>query len=102
MPRFNFSNGGAAGADESFAKELEYYFLNPDSELPQAQSFKETMNPIEILNDMIDPRNLPYYADVLLRSGVRVGEFAGRILPCLLYTSPSPRDGLLSRMPSSA
>ena len=24
------------------------------------------------------------------------------ILPCLLYTSPSPRDGLLSRMPSSA
>ena len=26
----------------------------------------------------------------------------GRILACLLYTSPSPRDGLLSRMPSSA
>ena len=24
------------------------------------------------------------------------------IYPCLLYTSPSPRDGLLSRMPSSA
>ena len=24
------------------------------------------------------------------------------IVPCLLYTSPSPRDGLLSRMPSSA
>ena len=23
-------------------------------------------------------------------------------LSCLLYTSPSPRDGLLSRMPSSA
>ena len=27
----------------------------------------------------------------------RIGEEA-----CLLYTSPSPRDGLLSRMPSSA
>src|SRR5680860_162395 len=26
----------------------------------------------------------------------------GRRLDCLLYTSPSPRDGLLSRMPSSA
>ena len=25
-----------------------------------------------------------------------------RLLICLLYTSPSPRDGLLSRMPSSA
>ena len=24
------------------------------------------------------------------------------LYPCLLYTSPSPRDGLLSRMPSSA
>ena len=26
----------------------------------------------------------------------------GLSLRCLLYTSPSPRDGLLSRMPSSA
>ena len=26
----------------------------------------------------------------------------GRLESCLLYTSPSPRDGLLSRMPSSA
>ena len=26
----------------------------------------------------------------------------GQYDPCLLYTSPSPRDGLLSRMPSSA
>ena len=25
-----------------------------------------------------------------------------RMSVCLLYTSPSPRDGLLSRMPSSA
>ena len=25
-----------------------------------------------------------------------------RLYSCLLYTSPSPRDGLLSRMPSSA
>ena len=27
---------------------------------------------------------------------------ADNICDCLLYTSPSPRDGLLSRMPSSA
>ena len=26
----------------------------------------------------------------------------GAVDACLLYTSPSPRDGLLSRMPSSA
>ena len=29
-------------------------------------------------------------------------DFSGYIEGCLLYTSPSPRDGLLSRMPSSA
>ena len=31
-----------------------------------------------------------------------VAQLIGGIEPCLLYTSPSPRDGLLSRMPSSA
>ena len=32
------------------------------------------------------------------------GEFRNLLVDiiCLLYTSPSPRDGLLSRMPSSA
>ena len=29
-------------------------------------------------------------------------EACGDAEACLLYTSPSPRDGLLSRMPSSA
>ena len=29
-------------------------------------------------------------------------EFANQYVPCLLYTSPSPRDATLSRMPSSA
>ena len=28
--------------------------------------------------------------------------YSGEVGSCLLYTSPSPRDGLLSRMPSSA
>ena len=31
--------------------------------------------------------------------GIGMGVLSGS---CLLYTSPSPRDGLLSRMPSSA
>ena len=36
------------------------------------------------INDLTSPKMLAY------------------LLNCLLYTSPSPRDGLLSRMPSSA
>ena len=33
---------------------------------------------------------------------VMVGSKLGKILGCLLYTSPSPRDRTRSRMPSSA
>ena len=33
---------------------------------------------------------------------VELLELAKQSTVCLLYTSPSPRDGLLSRMPSSA
>ena len=36
-----------------------------------------------------------------VRQGFALGD-QGVIAGCLLYTSPSPRDGLLSRMPSSA
>ena len=32
----------------------------------------------------------------------RKNEISANLRSCLLYTSPSPRDGLLSRMPSSA
>ena len=35
-------------------------------------------------------------------AGCEVDFRVGRKGGCLLYTSPSPRDGLLSRMPSSA
>ena len=34
--------------------------------------------------------------------GYNQSELCANIDGCLLYTSPSPRDGLLSRMPSSA
>ena len=39
--------------------------------------------------DLADLREYQHHDDV-------------RHIDCLLYTSPSPRDGLLSRMPSSA
>ena len=37
-----------------------------------------------------------------LSAHTRDWEVYGVLDGCLLYTSPSPRDGLLSRMPSSA
>ena len=39
-------------------------------------------------------------AEVVIESGAGTG--AGISDACLLYTSPSPRDATLSRMPSSA
>ena len=83
MPRVGFNGGGAVGADDNFAKELEYFLLNQDAELPKAESYRETMNPVALLNDMIDPRNYAYYADRLAETGIRIGEFGARVLPAL-------------------
>ena len=41
------------------------------------------------------------YAEVFCKLGFNI-DLTNHKFPCLLYTSPSPRDGLLSRMPSSA
>ena len=51
----------------------------------------------------ISPRSLfRYFEDSDDLAGEAVSRQLERVMPCLLYTSPSPRDGLLSRMPSSA
>ena len=44
-------------------------------------------------------KTLKLYQNKKKRDGKKDPDFTGS---CLLYTSPSPRDGLLSRMPSSA
>ena len=60
-------------------------------------------------NSYIDPK--PFEAKFRHPTGIALGPAYGYPLrkynlyvcdSCLLYTSPSPRDGLLSRMPSSA
>ena len=79
--RVGLKNGGAAGADVNFATELEYLLTNPDVDLPEIQTYTETKNPIQIFNDIINPKNYPYYADVLARSGIRIGEFGIRLIP---------------------
>ena len=41
-------------------------------------------------------------AKLAVKFGLAIGAEINQRNVCLLYTSPSPRDGLLSRMPSSA
>ena len=52
------------------------------------------VNVMSKLDNVITP-----FPGGVVRSGSKVGS---KYKACLLYTSPSPRDGLLSRMPSSA
>ena len=47
-------------------------------------------------------KNITEQLSVLEKERAINGDMISSYLPCLLYTSPSPRDGLLSRMPSSA
>ena len=50
--------------------------------------------------DLDDSRSIENTVAVVLKE--TGGKLYGLFNNCLLYTSPSPRDGLLSRMPSSA
>ena len=49
------------------------------------------------MHDLKNNYNKPYK-----KSARVVGDVIGKYHPCLLYTSPSPRDRQKSRMPSSA
>ena len=70
-------------AINDFGGECLYVHLDVSSEESWAAAVAETISRFGKLNILVNN------AGVVSRT-------------CLLYTSPSPRDGLLSRMPSSA
>ena len=43
-----------------------------------------------------------WYNELVVKADLAENSSVRGCMVCLLYTSPSPRDGLLSRMPSSA
>ena len=52
--------------------------------------------------ESIQSQNLVNIKNSKIEKLILFDEITNYLLTCLLYTSPSPRDGLLSRMPSSA
>ena len=68
---------------------ISYNFINMKEFFPTSTPIKASENP------HIFKKRDDFYMPELY-------EFGGEKKPCLLYTSPSPRDSTLSRMPSSA
>ena len=59
--------------------------------------------PFELRETIHSPTNIKAVLQSAVNEANIIGNSKGeRFYNCLLYTSPSPRDGLLSRMPSSA
>ena len=74
-------------------------------------AWSETQVHVVNVSDVSEPvpiitvNNVVIDQEMTLLTGQRILFSAGRTadnVPCLLYTSPSPRDATLSRMPSSA
>ena len=77
--------------NDPYARMSDSYGSHADQKAyPRGTPYKKNPNII----DAWDPDEKPKRPG----EGARVSDVYG----CLLYTSPSPRDGLLSRMPSSA
>ena len=63
--------------------------------------FKKDLIEFDVVHESIKLTNISEKFSSIpfnLERSLKIGDEVG----CLLYTSPSPRDGLLSRMPSSA
>ena len=69
---------------------------------PQSSGFNFTKDRAEEIEKLLLPKvgNGEYRRLIMRVPGF--GKSAKQVNSCLLYTSPSPRDRLLSRMPSSA
>ena len=100
---------GARAAEQLYTSPgLGSYLIDPtDLVLENVQIVQESTLPgnrtlLQITGNM---RNRDDGTWILVNAGPRgqtAYRFLSSYLACLLYTSPSPRDGLLSRMPSSA
>ena len=60
------------------------------------ETIKKFGSPVYVRHEIVHNKDV-------VNSLAKIGAvFVEEVNDCLLYTSPSPRDGLLSRMPSSA
>ena len=89
----NYATGGRVNFDEGspkpqldgndFLNELEFKFNNIDNVTLDDTpiTFDDSKSSAAQVADLFNPKNIPYYADMAVRAGLRVGEFGARILP---------------------
>ena len=89
--------------NDRLQKELIHNVALRVEQLEQADKFRVSGRGELHLSILIENMRREGYELAISRPQVINKEIDGVLCePCLLYTSPSPRDGLLSRMPSSA
>src|SRR5680860_1322144 len=91
---------------ESSAKRLPYDIILLDIQMfPESAKEERGGENLGLLVKKISPTSKVVFLSSFSDS-YRINNILKNVNPdgymCLLYTSPSPRDGLLSRMPSSA
>ena len=96
---FNTLKNGYSNENLRYAFSMFHFYLGT---LRYIQQFRNaTAN-----NDAAEDENVSelaiHYMKENMEKHLSLQDIADQIGYCLLYTSPSPRDGLLSRMPSSA
>ena len=98
------SGGGttSTGTLDSLHQEMVQNIRLSQSKADELKKERETLeSDMAPLKEMNDIDSIVKYSK--MESRIReIDKELEKDNPCLLYTSPSPRDGLLSRMPSSA
>ena len=97
-----FRRGGRAGGGIMTGVQRQGYAGEDDKQIVEKNDMEKVAGNTESFNKAFP--QYPYAAsDFFMNLGSNIlQQPGGQPTPCLLYTSPSPRDGLLSRMPSSA
>ena len=95
--------GAHGNLAEAFLETVRMIAGTEQTSCIHAIGMKENMDPqafIKKAEELIDEDRDGEY--LLLADLFGASPCNSLLMACLLYTSPSPRDGLLSRMPSSA
>ena len=92
-------NEGFSGGEKKRNEILQMLVLEPTMMILDETDSGLDIDALKVVSEGINAMRSPDRGVLLITHYQRLLDY---VKPCLLYTSPSPRDGLLSRMPSSA